>query len=133
MIDISQISGDSTVHSVSFDTGVARISIQDGETDIRYLLQIRTTVFFSDNQKSGCAHIRFDKLEQHLPIDSASRRYQVPASFAAQMEAVRQAHHLAIGLKASEFPLLFKVRDSQVLFACPIKSKNDIEILKEIA
>ncbi len=131
MTDISQISGDSTVHSVSFDAGVAKISIQDGETDLKYLLQIRTSVFFSGNQKSSCAHIRLEKLEQHLLIDPDSGRYQVPASFVAQMKAVRQIYHLAIGLKASEFPLLFKITGSQILFACPVKSKNDIEILHE--
>jgi hypothetical protein len=98
------------------------------------LLQIRTAVFFSENsQESGSVHIRFDKLEQHLTIDPDSGRYQVPASFVAQMKAVKQTHHLAIGLKASEFPLLFKIVGYQVLFACPIKSKNDIEILQETA
>ena len=103
--------------------------MRDGETDAEFLLRIRTPLFLSErSEEAGSVRVQFDRLDQHLPVHPDSGRFHAPASFELQMRATRQAHHLAFGLKASEYSLLFKILGYQVVFACPVRAESDIEI-----
>jgi hypothetical protein len=35
---------------------------------------------------------------------------------------------LAFGLKASEYPLLFRILGYHTVFACPVRAESDIEV-----
>ena len=124
---VDQFTADSSVLEVSYAHGEARLVWEDYEIDGRYELSVKTTTLLSEGaQESGSVHIRFEELAKTLPIDGDSGRYCPPSNFGAQMKARRNGHHLAVGLRASEYPYLFVARGYKILLAVPVGSPDDV-------
>lgn len=126
---LEALSGDSTVSDVRYVDGITSILFKDYESDEEYLLKLETDRFYSQaTSEEGAVHIWLERLETALEIDSESGRYLLPADLGKQFSSARQGFHLAVGLKAAEFPFLFQVRGYNVLFAAPIRGPDAVRV-----
>jgi hypothetical protein len=128
-----EIAGDSSVTHVAYANGVAEINIIDGETGDTLRLRVSTHLFFSEasTTERGTAFVQLLALKDYLPVHLASGRFISPETFEQQMTAIRGALHLAYGLRATEYPFLFLVRDNRVYFGAPVRSESEIVITEE--
>lgn len=125
----SQLTGDSTVRDVRFVNSTASLLYEDYESDRTYRLSVDTCNVYSEaSHESDSVHIEFRDLRAILLVDPASGRYMLPAEFGKQMAVHRKLGHLAVGLKASSFPLMLVVRGYKVLLATPINSEDHVTL-----
>jgi hypothetical protein len=126
---LTDIAGDSSIERVAYADGVAEVVVCDSETGESFLLRVPTRNFYSEaSQEHGSVQIRLLALAEHLPIHANSGRYMAPDTFEQQMQAVSGGLHLALGLRASEFPVFLAISGYRILFACPISSEQAVTV-----
>lgn len=131
---ISELAGDASVTDVVFAAGQVKCKFEDGDTGKEYSVSVPTQVLYSQgsseegSSEAGTVHIRLIELKTVLPVEPNSQLYVAPLDFGAQMQAAREGFTLAIGLKATEWPLLLQIRGYRVLIACPIQSEQSVSV-----
>ena len=128
-MNISALSGDSTVKSFSFDGENLTFEYEDDELDETFHVCVKTDRVFSESVAGeGCVHIRLESFANYLVVEEISGIYTMPAEFHLQMVAIRTGYHLGLGLKSEEFESLFLVVGSGIICACPIRGESDINV-----
>ena len=127
---VLDLRGESEISKVGYVDDILRFIFADGETDERYELSVKTDVFYSKPlpEYKQAMRVEIQKLRELLIVEEASGIYLLPEGLSAQMKAKRQASHLAVGLKAPEYPFLFQVVSSSVYLACPIPSVESVKV-----
>lgn len=131
-INICDLSGDSTITNYRYEAGFFSCIYKDYETDLDYLLKIKTKIFYldSENKEEKYIHIRLNNLASVIPSDEKSGLYIFPEIFSEQMNFIREKFNLALGYTTNSHPYFIQVRNYKVIFACPISSMEDIILEK---
>lgn len=129
---VDELTGDSTVSDMQFSDGIASLLYEDSDSGLRFRVCVPTNSLFSEaSTETGSVHVRLVSLADLLPIDPISGRYSIPNNFGVLMTAIREAGHLALGRRATDYPTLLQVRGYRILLACPIRSAEDVTVLPE--
>jgi len=126
---IHDLNGDSTVKNMRYEDGKAKCIFIDGDSENIYSIQVRTEMFFSENcSEEGSVSVAIYSLKDYIPVDKQSGRYIAPSDFGKQMNLYKKGLNLALGKKLSEYPYFFMISGYKVIFGCPIKSEEDINV-----
>jgi len=129
-MQVDQLAGDSTARVVGYENGAVLVEYEDSDYDALFYIRIPTTTFLSRaSSESSSVHVRIEPIEQALEIDAISGRYKLAADFSLQMKGALDGFHLALGLKADDYPLLLQIRGYELLVAAPIQSTESILVL----
>ncbi len=123
------LSGDSTVHSFSFNGSRVEFTFDDNDSGKLYNIQVTTPIIYSEvTGGDGCVHMRIEATTDKLEINNKSGIFTLPEKFSQQMSAIRKGYHVIAGLKASEYPKVFLLVGDGTILLCPIKSESCISI-----
>lgn len=126
---IDKLTGDATVKDVRFENGTVSFRYEDNDLDEDYEITFSTDRLYSESSgEVDSVHIRIKTTQNFLEVEPKSGCYVAPSDFGKQMQMVREGYQLALGLKASEYPLLFQVRGYRILIACPITSIEAVKV-----
>jgi hypothetical protein len=129
---IDELGGDSSVKNLTYRTGSVYLHFTDGDSGESYHIEVSTPLIFSEtDHEEGSVHVRLISIADLLSVDPSSGRYVLGGAAAAQMKVAREGYQWAVGLKASEYPLLLQIRGYRIVLSCPIRSIEDVRVLPE--
>lgn len=124
-------SGDSELVKYTYSNGRLSIEIELDELDKLGVLGIFTNTISSDctlKESLSSRTCYMVLVEVNNVLNVKNGYYVPPAQFSTLMKHEREGINLAYGKKNNQVKYVFQIRNSEVLLACLVKNKEDIDI-----